>query len=494
MTKSLPTPSPSTVKSVSFSELCHFLPRQLEATRAADAHTYTLYGGSAGPGKSYWLRWYPIKKLMEWGQRYNLKGIHGALFSKDYGTLKDRQVSKMEVEFPKWLGDIKSTKTDGMGFHLKPQYGGHVLLLRNLDDTSKYLSSEFAIIAQEEATENDEETFQRLRGRLRWTGVPDPKWIGATNPGGIGHGFYKKIFIDRDLPEEMKPLADQIVYVKALPADNPYLAASYMATLDSLPEKLRKAYRDGNWDVFEGQYFMEWDATQHVVQPGNVFKIPTSWFKFRSIDPGGREGITSCHWYAVDGNGRVWVYREYYYGPNVINPRTNSPYGVGRDHDQHADEIARLSMDDGVQEDYRYSVIDTAAFAKAGYSETVSEIYERHGVGGLMPAAKERVVGWNSVHTYLRWNGAPNPQEPMLKVFPNCVNLIRTIPLLQHDELHPEDVDSEGEDHAADELRYFLRTLREIKAPKPMTVVERKLDAFKRQNRGTAFDYQYRRK
>lgn len=472
------------------SELAHFLPRQLEATQAADTHTYTLYGGSAGPGKSYWLRWYPIRKMMQWGQQYGLKGIHGAIFSKDYTTLKDRQMSKMEIEFPRWLGTIQTTKTDGLGFHLKPQYGGHVLLLRNLDDPSKYLSSEFAIIAQEELTENDEDTFHKLRGRLRWTGIPEPKWIGATNPGGIGHAFAKKFWIDRDFPEELKAEADQFVYVKALPKDNPYLAASYLRTLDSLPEKLRKAYRDGNWDVFEGQYFTEWDQERHVVKP---FKIPLTWLQYRSIDVSGREGVTSCHWYAVDENGRVYVWKEY--------------YATGRDIDQHAQAIYKMSCDeDGVPENYRYTIIDNSAFAKAGYSETAAEIFERNSVVGLVAAAKERVIGWNAVHTYLRWSGGSSPQEPLLKIFANCVNLIRTIPLAQHDENHPEDVASigspfidkdgrSGTEHqdALDEMRYFLRTLREVKAPKALNIVERKLQALRQQQSGTGFDYQYKR-
>lgn len=428
---------------------------------------------------SYWLRWYPILALMKWGAQYNLKGIHGALFSKDYTTLKDRQVSKMEVEFPKWLGEIKATKTDGMGFHLHKRYGGHVLLLRNLDDTSKYLSSEFAIIAQEEATENDEDTFQRLRSRLRWTGIPNPKWIGATNPGGVGHGFYKKIFLDRDFPEEMKAIADQIIYVKALPADNPYLAASYLQTLDSMPEKLRKAYRDGNWDVFEGQYFMEWDANQHVVDP---FTIPFTWFHYRSIDPSGQAGTTSCHWYAVNSDGVVYCYREYYVS--------------GKNLDEHAQEIHRLSCDeDGNEENYQYTVIDTSAFARAGFSETAADIFERNGVTNLMPAAKERVIGWNAVHTYLNWD---QQTKPKLRIFKNCVNLIRTLPLAQHDDLHPEDVaaDWNGAEHndALDDLRYFLRTLRDIKSPAPMSAVERRLDAFKKQNRTSGYDFGYQRK
>lgn len=475
-------------KIVTLSDLTHFLPRQMEATKVADEHTYTLYGGSAGPGKSYWLRWYPIRQLVRWGREYGLTGIHGALFSEDYTTLKDRQISKMEVEFPRWLGKIKSTQTDGLAFHLNPAYGGHVLALRNLDDPSKYLSSEFAIIAVEELTKNPLDKFQKLRGRLRWTGIPDPKFIAATNPGEVGHAWVKQLWIDRSFTgefENLAPYAKEFAYVRALPGDNPYLEASYLETLNSLPEKLRKAYRDGNWDVFEGQYFTEWDRAKHVVAP---FEIPNSWPRFRSIDPSGRDGITSCHWYALDSAGRVHVYREYYYGVGVELP-DGSSVQVGRDYDEHADAIAALSRDsDGVEEAYQYTVIDTAAFAKAGFSETAAEVFERHGVTGLVPAAKERVVGWNSVHTYLRWALSTAPK---LQVFSTCANLIRTLPLLQHDAIHPEDVDSRGEDHAADELRYFLRTLREARAAKPETLVERRMRGLRRQEQSA--DYSYKR-
>ena len=484
---------PDESEHISLSSLAHFLPRQIEATEAADTHTFTLYGGSAGPGKSYWLRWYPIRKMMLWGQQYHLAGIHGALFSKDYTTLKDRQMSKMDIEFPRWLGELKTTKVDGLGFHLNPEFGGHVLLLRNLDDPSKYLSSEFAIIAQEEATENLGDVFNLLRLRLRWTGIPDPKWIGATNPGGIGHQFYKGLFVDRIFPDELKSMADEFIYVRALPKDNPYLAASYLAQLDSLPEKMRKAYRDGNWDVFEGQYFTEWDSDRHVVEP---FTIPYTWLKYRSIDPSGREGVTSAHWYAVDANGRVFVYREYFM--------------TGRDIDEHAKAIAAMSLDpEGNPEVYQYTVMDTSVFARAGYSETGAEIFERNGVTGLVAAAKERIIGWNAVHTFLRWtvDEKGNAQGPLLKIFSTCSNMIREIPLAQHDEIHPEDVMSvntpftdkdgrQGTDHgdALDELRYMLRTVRETKAPAAQSMVERRIARLKQEHSGQGFDYSYKRK
>lgn len=476
---------------VTLSSLCHFTDKQLEATRQADTHDYTLFGGAAGPGKSYWLRWYPIRQLIRWGKDYNLKGIHGALFSEDYPTLKDRQISKMEVEFPRWLGEIKDTKTDGLGFHLRPEYGSHVLMLRNLDDPSKYLSSEFAIIAVDELTMNDEEKFHQLRSRMRWTGIPNPKFVAATNPGQQGHEWVKRRWIDRNFPIEEQGIMSAFAYVPALPKDNPNLAESYLKTLASLPEKKRKAYLDGNWDVFEGQFFTEWDRDKHVVKP---YTLPEHWVRLRSIDPSGRAGITSCHWYALSSEGSVVVYREY--------------VATGRDHDEHAKHIAKLSEG----ETYPYTCIDGAAFSKLGLPETTAEVYERHGVQGLVSSMKNRVMGWNTVHQYLRWVekdalGAPIP--PKLTIFSTCPQLIRTIPLALHDEKNPEDIQSflskvqlnqdgslvEGSEHqdCLDELRYLLQTLREQKAPKSLSIIEKRIAELKHKQHLESFNYRYSR-
>lgn len=472
-------------KTVKLSELCHFTEKQLEATKAADEHDFTLFGGAAGPGKSYWLRWYPIRTLIKWGKEYNLKGIHGALFSEDYPTLKDRQISKMEVEFPKWLGEVKDTKTDGLGFHLHAKYGGHVLLLRNLDDPSKYMSSEFAIIAVEELTMNNEEKFHKLRARMRWTGIPNPKFIAATNPGQIGHAWVKSRWLDKNFPIEEAEIAPSFAYVPALSKDNPNLAESYIKTLRSLPEKLRKALLDGNWDVFEGQYFMEWNRDKHVVKP---FAIPDHWKRLRSIDPAGRAGVTSCHWYALSSEGEVYVYREYYM--------------TGKDHDENAKAIAKLSEG----ESYAYTCIDGAAFSKLGMPETTVEIYERHHVDGLVASMKARVMGWNTVHQYLRWNEKTPPQ---LKIFSTCPHLIRNIPLAVHDEKNPEDIKSfltkisldqdgtpvEGNEHqdALDELRYLLQTLREQKAPQKLSIIEKRIAEIKAKEHAQSFNYNYQR-
>lgn len=463
-------------KIVSLKELIHFTPKQIEATNVADAHKYTLFGGSAGPGKSYWLRWYMVRTLIKWGKEYNITGIRAAMFCEDYPTLKDRQISKMEVEFPMWLGKIKETKTDGLAFYIDEQFGGHVLMLRNLDDPSKYLSSEFAMIGIEEMTQNEEMKFHRLRSRLRWTGIPEPKFIAATNPGGIGHEWVKKYFVDRQFPDYEKE-GEKFAYVPAKPTDNPHLAASYILTLQSLPERMRKAYLEGSWDIFEGMFFTEWDPTIHVCDP---FDIPETWRKIRGIDPSGRSGTTSSHIYALSDDGTVYVISEH--------------YKAGLDIDQHAREIK--AMAEG--HDIKYTVIDSAAFSKLGMPESTVEIFERYGVTDLIPADKKRIPGWNVVHQYLR----PNIEtgKPRLIIFRNCYGMIKEIPMAMHDtrdNKNPEDVMDfwDGASHldSLDDLRYTLQTVREQVAPQPVNRMEKIMAELKQQSNPN-FDFNYRNK
>jgi phage terminase large subunit len=434
------------------SELLNFTPKQLEAMAAADTHRYTLFGGAAGPGKSYWLRWYMIRKLIRWAKQYGLKGIRAGLFCEDYPSLKDRHVSKLQYEYPEWLGKLKDSISNGLCFELAPEYGSGIIALRNLDDPSKYLSSEFALIGIDELTRNEEEIFDKLRSRLRWTGIEDTRFIAATNPGGIGHAWVKKRWIDRDFdPNEVEP--EEFCYVPALPTDNPYLAESYLNALKSLPDALRQAYLEGSWSVFAGQFFNEWRETRHVVDP---YTIPDSWRRIRCIDHG-RAAPTACLWGAIDHDGRVHWYREY--------------YRAGVDADVNAREINRLSAG----ERYWFTVMDSACYSKTGTGETIAEIYHRNGVVAE-PSPKDRHAGWALFHEYLRGD----EHEPGMVFFRTCVNAIKSIPTLVHDDHDAEDLDTRGEDHAADAISYALQYLHEAKSPKAKDPLEQKLDQLRK--------------
>ena len=448
------------MKEISLRSLINPEPRQEEFLRATDTFKYILYGGAKGGGKSYILRWGLVRKLLKWAKD-GYSGVRVGLFCENYPALKDRQITKIEKEFPRWLGTLGDSNIEGMSFRLFPQYGGGVVALRNLDDVSKYASSEFAIAAVDELTKNKRETFDQLRSIVRWPGISDTAFWGGTNPGEVGHLWVKKLWIDRTFHQSDDPPGEQFVFVKSLPTDNSHNSQSYIDDLKRLPEKLRKAYFDGNWDIFEGQYFSEWDKDRHVVAP---FTIPATWKRFRSYDHG-RENPAAMGWYALDYEGRVWKYRELYVrGKNV---------------DELALEINRLSKD----EVYEYSVADPSIFAHTGFvdrygGQTIAESFARHGIM-FIPASNRRIDGWSLMHQYLSWT---NVRPPKLLYFSTCTDSIRTIPALIHDDHKPEDVDTDSEDHAPDSDRYFLMSLHERRGERPKSDVERKLEQLKQRD------------
>lgn len=420
-------------------DLLKFTPKQMVATEAADSHKFTLFGGSRGPGKSYWLRWYPIRKLLEYAM-HGHRGVRYGLFCEDYPALKDRQISKISVEFPDWLGTLKESKEHGLAYHLADEYGGGILALRNLDDPSKYQSAEFAGIAVDELTKNPVETFNLLRGSLRWVGIEKPSFIAATNPGGIGHGWVKDYFIDKRYPPELRPLADEFAFVQALPDDNPHLTASYWQDLETLPPDLAKAWRYGDWGVFAGQVFKEFTHDRHVCKRGDV---PSEGVNFRGIDSGYTNPF-ACLWGRKEiNNGRIWIYREAY--RKELTDR------------QQAQLVMDMTPPD---EQIAMSFADPAMWAQKNANNIVTDAAKEYGQVGvpLTKADNNRINGVRKVHRLLA--NLPDG-KPGLMISEDCPNLIRQLQNLATDDKNPEDVDTGSEDHAYDALRYLLTNIKD---------------------------------
>lgn len=419
-------------------------------------------GGARGPGKSHSI--FAQVTIDDCMRVPKLKGLFlrqtGKSADESFQALIDKVIA----------GKLPYTFNSSRGV-LKFSNGSKIILggFENENDIDKYVGIEYDVIAIEERNQLTGDKILKLKGSLRTT---KPNWrarmYSSFNPGNIGHGDIKKTFVD---PHKMK-METKTRFYPSTYRDNPFLRPEYIEYLDSLPGALGKAWREGNFDTFEGQYFMEWDYTMHVIPP---FPLALTFKRFRAYDHG-RYAPACCKWYALDYDGRVFVYREL--------------YAKGMNVDELATEINRLSG----TEVYDYSVADPAIFANIGFvdkygGQTIAETFARYGII-FLPASNRRVDGWNLMHQYLSWSPTVLDMDgrivpPKMIYFNTCYDSIRTIPTLVHDDLHPEDLNSKGEDHAADPDRYFLMSLHERKTTKPLTDVERKLaELIRKQNNG----------
>lgn len=410
---------------------------------------------------SYWLRWELIKLLIYYYAKYGLENVTVGLFCEDYPALKDRHLGKIKFEFPEWLGDYSGQDHN---FVLKPRYGGGVLAFRNLDDVSKYQSAEFAAEGVDELTKNAEEIFIFLRTRLRWPGIPtfDTKFVAGTNPGGIGHAWVKRRWIDK-IFEENEQEKELFYFIPAKAVDNPYLDKGYYASLESLPDPLKKAFLDGDWDLFQGQYFSEWRRDIHTCAP---FNPSADWVKFICIDYGYAKPA-AAYWCAISPDGTIYVYRELY--------KTGLTYSA------LTKEIVALTPNN---EEIKYWVIDPSAWIKGKERDTeaisgaeiMESIYKEVKKKSLMllKGNNDRINGWRAVRECLKpiMNGLGDVIAK-LQVFNTCPELIRTLPSLIFDQIKVEDLDTDGEDHAADAVRYGI-----MSRPVPSKTQEQVLDDF----------------
>lgn len=416
-------------------------PKQKKFLQMVEEKPITFYGGAKGGGKSKGVR--DIMLL----RRFKFAGTHGGLFRRTYKELEGNHIRPIFKEHPSlrpYWNDSKKLLSLPNGSTLEFCHA------ENEKDVDLYQGREFEDLAIEEAGQWTEAMFKKLLGSNRSSRKGfKPRCLLTGNPGGIGHTWLKRLFIERRFNQNERQ-ADY-AFVQALVDDNPALLENdpdYVHKLNSEPnEALRKAYRFGDWDIFAGQFFGEIRREIHFIRP---FNIPHHWNRFGSYDFGFNHP-GAFGWFTNDEDGNVFLYREL----------VQSQLRV----DQFAQKLNAFSDTKLLSSIVAgHDCWAQKGILKSGTPPTIAEEFDSHGIT-LRRAVIDRIQGAAQVRSYL----APRPHQqgglkPRFYIFDNCPVSFETLSRMQHDPNRVEDVlkvdategDTNSGDDAYDMIRYGL--------------------------------------
>lgn len=386
------------------------------------------YGGARGGGKSWAMR----TKLVLLALNYS--GIQILLLRRTFPELRENHI----IPLQKALKGIALYKDSTKEFIFKNRSRIKLGYCQNESDILQYQGQAYEVIGMEEATQFTELQYTALTESNRLSGNSSgfsPRMYFTCNPGGVGHGWVKRLFIDREYRGEEK--SEDYIFIPSTVFDNRYIMSEnpeYIKTLKSLPESRRRAMLNGDWDAFEGQYFTEFSREKHTCTP---FTVPEEWTRFASFDYG--LDMTACLWFAFPpSRKKIYVYRELYM-PNLILSSA-------------AEKI--LTMSNGEKIAYYIASPDLSG-RRQDSGKTGFDILANNGLKGVIPANNERIAGWRMIREFLKER---QDGEPTIQIFSSCRNLIRTLPRLIFDSKISEDVSSSPHEltHAPDALRYAL--------------------------------------
>jgi hypothetical protein len=440
----------------------------------------TGFGGARGGGKSDAV-------MGDWISHEDLYGQHaiGMAFRRERTQLVEL------IERCRQVLPLLGHKWHEQDKYFRGPKGGRLRFayLESDSDADGYQGHSYSRLYPEEmGTFPSETPINKLQATLRsGNGVPC-QMKGTCNPGGPGHQWVRARYRLDEYPNGLEIFRYEFtnpftrnkiektrVFIPSKVSDNKFLGDDYVANLAQVgSEQLVRAWLSGDWSVIEGAFFDCWSTERHVVRP---FTIPADWVRIRSGDWGFAKPF-SIGWWAivpestVVGNvtlprGCMVRYREWYgrKGPNE---------GLRLD----AEEVAAGIKEREEGERIDNAVLDPSAFAQNGGPSIAERMYTSHRIK-WRPADNTRVgvrgamSGWDAVRGRLNGDEDGNP---MLVVFETCRDTIRTLPFMQHDSTRPEDIDTDGEDHAADDVRYACNSrpwTRSVKAaPKPVKLIQ----------------------
>ena len=433
-----------------------------------DKHRHIAYGGARGGGKSWAVR--TKSKLLA----FRYPGIKILIVRKTYKELQNNHIEQLTAEL---AGFAKYNRSDKM-FRFPNGSTISFGYCANEGDLGQYQGAEYDVVFIDEAGQLQESWIRKINLCVRGTNGFPKRTYYTLNPGGPGHAYFKRVFVDRNFNPDEDP--NDYFFIQAKVEDNKALMDTqpdYLRELENLPPTLRAAWKDGRWDVYEGQFFEEFrDDPEHyqdrrwthVIEP---FEIPDGWTICRSYDFGYGKPF-SCAWWAVDYDGTIYRIMELYGCTRTPNE------GVKWTPDKQFEEIHKTEMQHPWLKGKTIIGVADPAIWDASRGESVADTAARYGVY-FTKGDNERIAGWMQCHYRLQFD---EDGYPRMYVFNTCRAFIRTIPLLIYDEHKVEDLDTTMEDHVADEWRYFgmSRPIKPIRAVKEQRILFDPLDMMKR--------------
>lgn len=459
--------------------------KQIEFFR--DRHKYIAYGGARGGGKSWAVR---VNALMLAARH---PGINQMIIRRSYPELYANHIKPFLELLPRGSYKYNDSKKE------MRLTNGSIIVFRycaNDKDLLNFQGTECDVMYIDEATQLTEEQFKVLSACVRGTDESRPKHVYLTcNPGGVGHQWVKRLFIDRQYNDGERP--EEYSFIQAGVRDNKALMEAqpdYIAQLEALPERLRQMWLEGSWDVYIGQFFEDFRIEPdvfaaraagceddketlretrrwcHVIKPFDVSAGECAgWRIIRSYDFGYGKPF-SCGWWAIDYEGVMYRILELYGCTKEANE------GVKWTPDQQFAEIARIERTHPWLKGRQITGVADPAIWDASRGESINETAVRHGVL-FTKGDNNRIPGWMQCHYRLQFD---DKGYARMYVFDNCKDFIRTIPVLCYDEHKVEDIDTEMEDHIADEWRYAMmsRPVKPLRAVKRRTIMHDPLEQF----------------
>ena len=433
-----------------------------------DKHRHIAYGGARGGGKSWAVR--TKAKLLA----FRYPGIKILIVRKTYKELQNNHIEQLTAEL---AGFAKYNRSDKM-FRFPNGSTISFGYCANEGDLGQYQGAEYDVVFIDEAGQLQESWIRKINLCVRGTNGFPKRTYYTLNPGGPGHAYFKRVFVDRNFNPDEDP--NDYFFIQAKVEDNKALMDTqpdYLRELENLPPTLRAAWKDGRWDVYEGQFFEDFrDDPEHyqdrrwthVIEP---FEIPDGWTICRSYDFGYGKPF-SCAWWAVDYDGTIYRIMELYGCTQTPNE------GVKWTPDQQFSEIHKTETQHPWLKGKNILGVADPAIWDASRGESIADTAARYGVY-FTKGDNERIAGWMQCHYRMQFD---EDGYPRMYVFNTCRAFIRTIPLLIYDEHKVEDLDTTMEDHVADEWRYFCmsRPIKPIRAVKEQRILFDPLDMMKR--------------